>query len=144
MRKILCLIIIMLLSVFPAYASDAIDLSEVSTEELFSLLDEIKVELELRGEGSLYIGSINSGTYITGIDIAPGVYDIVSLSNGVAGAYTIAIFEDSSKLHDESYEPFEASMFADYPFHIRLEEGNVLLIDAVYTDLHIFRSEMIE
>lgn len=145
MKKIVAFVFILIMMVSMFLSSEATDYSNYSTEELISLIDEIRDELLLRGD--IKSGPLAKGSYIVGEDILPGKYE-VSLQDG-SEHVMIVIFSS-----EDDYKRFNSDDYinADIIFddvlvrgenergRIVLDNGNVLFID--YGELYLQEEDL--
>lgn len=150
MKKLLCVLLIVLIVIAPVCIAESRDIEGMSTEELVSLLEDAKNELAQRDEDDRYVGAIYSGTYVAGIDIPVGSYDIVSARNTdnsmVVGYYRVFVYQGGEN-YDEDEDAFKEKAIREYEgngCHFALSDGDVLRIDAEFVDLFLFRSALVD
>ena len=116
-------VFLLLVSTFIATAqavTETIDLSQLSDEEIISLMDQVNNEIVKRGIEKT--AKLSKGTYIVGVDIPAGKYTYTCLAQGDEWG-SVTVYADKGQGDQLLWEIVSAP-----------EEGNES--DKVYMDLH--------
>lgn len=130
MKKFIVFLLLVVLSVTPAFAEEY-DVSSLSTEELIALLENVRLELTER-IGLVEDNRIGQGVYVVGKDIKAGSYDFLCLDTEVKNdeplnsisLYTVA--EDGVS-QDERLWFIDGTAINEH-FVLNLSEGTILEI----------------
>lgn len=127
MKKLLCLILVMLIIGCGALC-EAIDISGLSDAELLELKQQVDnaISERLFSAGRLF----PAGKYIVGVDIKPGKYIIHTPSTDNIGNGHIYIFDNAEGYESNNSiysERFDKQIGTH--LYISLEEGNVFVFD---------------
>lgn len=106
-----------------AFASE-IDLTGLSLEQLIDLRTEINELIAEKGGENV----IGSGAFEVGVDIKPGIYNIVCTANATGGVLTIGVYETKTD-HDNFKGDLYQSIYKEEgtpAISLNLKEGNVI------------------
>lgn len=130
MKKI-CFVLAMLLMIMTVSVyAEGIDLSEMSDDEIRSLIEQARDELF--GRGVLRSGTLLKGGYVAGQDIAVGTYTVSKPEGEYALSYIVLNDINDYQNYDmwdmsKDYGDLE-NVFGDSKGRVVLKDGNVLYI----------------
>lgn len=127
MKKVLCFILALVLTVTPVFAAE-IDLSSLSDEELVDLQERVMEELDNRSV--LTAVPLTQGNYVVGTDIAAGQYIFTPVPSDDSYGGVVSIFKDpqSTTMQDLVSGKYFSPSKPDEEFHASLLDGQFILV----------------
>lgn len=133
MKKILSFFLAIVLFAMPVCADD-FDLSQMTLEELTELQRMVTLEIanRTREASPFRDDEIGAGTYTIGVDIKPGVYELVCVltdDDWTGAGYKLF----RGEIDGEEVTESETIIHTGYKYKLTLDDGNILTIsDGVF------------
>lgn len=121
MKRLIIVFGCMLMLTFPAFAEN-LDVSDMTSEELIKLRDEISNEFAARG-----VEIFPSGRYVVGRDINPGNYLYTCCKIAESQEY-VSIYLYKDETAEENHDSILARLDSGEEYYMNLTEGMVVLV----------------